>query len=64
VAQLRVCRVKRWCEVVGVGQGHGNSGGAARSQTRGRGVGLGQKPETEHLMLGFGPAMRNRGVGK
>ena len=28
------------------------------------GRGLGQKPETEHLMLGFGLAVRNGGVGK
>ena len=28
------------------------------------GWGLGQKPETEHLMLGFGLAVQNRGVGK
>ena len=28
------------------------------------GQGLGQKPETEHLMLGFGLAVRNGGVGK
>ena len=28
------------------------------------GRGLGQKPETKHLMFGFGLAVRNDGVGQ
>jgi hypothetical protein len=57
VAQLQVCRVKRWCEVVGVDQGHGNGGGAASSQLQGRGVEFGSKPETELLWLSYGCAV-------